>query len=371
MSKSLTGQELVKMFEHWAPKSIAMEGDKIGLHAGTLNKKINKVMVTLDVLENVVDEAIEKNADFIFAHHPFIFKPLNKVSRDDEKGRIIEKLIKHDITVYVAHTNLDMADGGMNDMLMDALGIQNRNVLIEMGKEELYKIVVFVPVSHQEEVREALGNSGAGHIGLYSHCTFQTQGQGTFKPLEGTNPYIGSQGELEKVDEVRMETIVPKYLLTQVLKAAEEAHPYEEMAYDLYPLGNEGQSYGLGRIGKLDEAMTLKEFAEHVKKSLDVPALRVVGDLHRQVRIVGVIGGDGNKFASQVKRKGADVFITGDVYYHTAHDAMGLGLNLIDPGHHVEKVMKNGVKHYLEKQCQNKDVEFIASTANTEPFQFI
>ncbi|QHS22782.1 Nif3-like dinuclear metal center hexameric protein [Virgibacillus sp. MSP4-1] len=373
MNNTLTGQELVKMFEQWAPKSLAMEGDKIGLHVGTLNRKVHKVMVTLDVLENVVDEAIEKNVDFILAHHPFIFKPLKKVTQDDEKGRILGKLMKHDITVYVAHTNLDIANGGMNDMLMDALGIKERDVLIEMGKEELYKFVVFVPESHQEEVREALGNSGAGHIGLYSHCTFQTQGQGTFKPLEGTNPYIGSQGELEKVDEVRMETIVPKHFLTQVLRAAEEAHPYEEMAYDLYPLENEGTSFGLGRIGTLDKKMSLKEFAEHVKKSFDVPALRVVGDLSKTIRTVGIIGGDGNKFLTQVKRKGADVFITGDLYYHTAHDAMGIGLNVIDPGHHVEKVMKNGVKHYLEEQCQKdyKDVEIMASEANTEPFQFL
>ncbi|MRG86616.1 Nif3-like dinuclear metal center hexameric protein [Salinibacillus xinjiangensis] len=373
MSKPITGQELIRMFEGWVPKSLAMDGDKIGLHVGTLNKKVNKVMVTLDVLENVVDEAIENEVDLIIAHHPFIFSPLKAIHQDQEKGRIIEKLIKHDIAVYVAHTNLDMANGGVNDMLMDALGIQDHKVLIQMGNEELIKIVIFVPDSHQEEVRNALGESGAGHIGLYSHCTFQSPGQGTFKPLEGTNPYIGSKGELEKVDEVRMETILPKSILPQVLKAAQEAHPYEEMAYDLYPLQNEGNAYGLGRIGKLKEAMTLEDFAEHVKSSLDLPALRVVGNLKRKVQTIGVIGGDGNKFVSQVKRKGADVFITGDLYYHTAHDAMGIGLNVIDPGHHIEKVMKDGVKHKLEKECKDKnyDIDIITSKANTEPFQFL
>ncbi|TCT27002.1 dinuclear metal center YbgI/SA1388 family protein [Melghiribacillus thermohalophilus] len=373
MNKPATGQDVIRLFESWVPKHLAMEGDKIGLHVGTLNKPVHKVMITLDVLENVVDEAIEKEIDLIIAHHPLIFKPLKKITPDDEKGRIVEKLIKHNITVYAAHTNLDIAEGGVNDLLMDQLGIEDREVLIEMGSEELVKVVVFVPETHQEEVREALGNAGAGHIGHYSHCTFQTEGQGTFKPLEGTNPFIGKQGELEKVDEVRMETIVPVSILSRVLKAMEESHPYEEVAYDLYPLKNEGKTYGLGRIGRLEQPISLKEFAEHAKQAFKVSGLRVTGDLTRQVQTIGVIGGDGNKFISQARRKGVDVLITGDLYYHTAHDALGMGLSVIDPGHHIEKVMKNGVQTYLSRQLSKNgyDTEVMVSEINTDPFQFL
>ncbi|MBO8156063.1 MAG: Nif3-like dinuclear metal center hexameric protein [Bacillaceae bacterium] len=373
MSKTATGQDVIRLFESWVPKAIAMEGDKIGLHVGTLNKPVHKVMITLDVLENVVDEAIEKGVDLIIAHHPLIFKPLKKITPDDEKGRIIEKLIKHNIAVYAAHTNLDIAEGGVNDLLMDELGIKEREILIEIDSEELVKLVVFVPETHQDEVREALGESGAGHIGMYSHCTFQTKGQGTFKPLEGTNPFIGKQGELEKVSEVRMETIVPVTRLGKVLKAMEESHPYEEVAYDLYPLKNKGKTYGLGRLGRLENPMTLKEFADYAKKAFDVTGLRVIGDLSKNVQTVAVIGGDGNKFISQARRRGVDVLITGDLYYHTAHDALGMGLSVIDPGHHVEKVMKKGVQTYLSKQLAKHgfDTEVFSSEANTDPFQFL
>ncbi|MCP8616887.1 Nif3-like dinuclear metal center hexameric protein [Salirhabdus salicampi] len=371
--KTVTGTDVIKLFEEWSPKSVAMEGDPVGLHVGTLNKPIQKVMVTLDVLENVVDEAVKEKVDLIIAHHPLIFKPLHSVSLDNEKGRIINKLLKHDIAVYAAHTNLDIINGGVNDLLMDELGIMERDILIETESETLYKLVVFVPTTHQEQLREALGNSGAGHIGLYSHCTFQTSGQGTFKPLEGTNPFIGEAGKVEKVDEVRIETIVPKSKLAKVLVAMESAHPYEEVAYDVIPLLNEGTKRGLGRIGKLIEPMTLEQFAQHVKKSLNVPALRMVGDSTKPVKTVAVLGGDGNKFIHKAKRKGADVLITGDLYYHTAHDAMAIGLNVLDPGHHIEKVMKKGVRQFLETTCKEHglQVEIIESKAVTEPFQFL
>lgn len=373
MSKVATGQDIIKWFEEWSPKQLAFDGDPIGLHVGTLNKKVNKVMVTLDVLENVVDEAIEQGVDLIIAHHPLLFKPLKQINPDHEKGRIVQKLIKHDITVYAAHTNLDIAWGGVNDAMCEALGVKVKDVLIETERESLYKLVVFVPETHEEEVREALGNAGAGHIGEYSHCTFQTPGIGAFKPEDGTNPYIGTRGELEKVEEVRMETIVPRSILNKVLQSMEQAHPYEEVAYDIYPLELQGEKRGLGRIAELEEAMTLESFAERVKKAFDVPSLRFVGDKDKRVKKVAVLGGDGNKYISAAKRKGADVFVTGDLYFHVAHDALGMGLNVIDPGHHVEKVMKKAVYDYLKNAFEQKQVatEVIISKAHTEPFQFM
>jgi dinuclear metal center YbgI/SA1388 family protein len=370
--KIANGHEIIQLFEQFSPKGLAMEGDKIGLQIGRLNKKVERVLVTLDVLENVIDEAVKKDVQLIIAHHPPIFRPLKNVITDTTQGRMIEKLLKHDIAVYAAHTNLDVANGGVNDLLAKALEIKNPEVLVPTVETALKKIVVFVPVENAERVRQALGNSGAGFIGNYSHCSFSTNGTGRFLPGDQTSPYIGHPGVMENVDEVRIETIVPEMQVKKVLTAMLKAHPYEEPAFDVYPVENKGEVLGLGRIGTVNE-MTLSEFAEKVKKALEVDRVRVVGNLDAKVKKVAVLGGDGNKYFSQAKFKGADVYVTGDIYYHTAHDAMMQGLNMIDPGHNVEKVMKKGVAQALGELCQKAgfEVEFIPSEENTDPFQFI
>lgn len=349
-----------------------MEGDKIGLQIGRLNRPIENVMIVLDVLEEVVDEAIEKNVQLIIAHHPPIFRPLKSIATDTPAGRIIEKLIKHDIAVYAAHTNLDVAPGGVNDMLAGALQLSNTEVLYPTYETELKKLAVYVPEENAEDVKKALGDAGAGAIGNYSHCSFASSGTGQFLPGAGTNPYIGKKGKLESVHEQRIETIFPAHLEKRILKAMFTAHPYEEVAYDIYKLENQGEVLGLGRIGDIQE-MTLGEFASHVKKTLDVSGVRVVGDLNSKVKKVAVLGGDGNKYFTSAKFKGADVYVTGDMYYHVAHDAMMLGLNIVDPGHNVEKVMKKGVAQQLSKMCQEKGyaVSIFASDLHTDPFQFV
>lgn len=370
--KKINGHELISMFERFSPKYLAMEGDKIGLQIGRLNKPVHKVMIALDVLEEVVDEAIEKNVDLIIAHHPLIYRPLKTITTDGLPGRMIEKLIKHDIAVYAAHTNLDVAKGGVNDLLASALELTDTEVLVPTHEVKLKKLVVFVPVEDSEKVKEAIGNAGAGAIGNYSHCQFSVVGTGQFLPSEDSNPYIGQSGQLEQVDEERIETIFPDYLEKSILQAMLKAHPYEEVAYDIYPLENKGEKLGLGRIGRVEE-MTLEEFANKVKIALDVPTVRVVGDLNSKVKKVAVLGGDGNKYISSAKFKGADVYVTGDLYYHVAHDAMMMGLNVIDPGHNVEKVMKKGLANSLTKVCleKNYEVEIFPSEKSTEPFQFL
>jgi dinuclear metal center YbgI/SA1388 family protein len=373
MNKVPNGYEVIQLFESFAPKSLAMEGDKIGLQVGTLNKPIHRVMITLDVLEEVVDEAISQKVDLIIAHHPPIFRPLKQIVTDQPSGRLFEKCIKHDIAVYAAHTNLDVAIGGVNDLLAEALGLRETDVLVPTTSVKLKKLVTFVPKDHAEKVREAVSQAGAGHIGNYSHCTFNVEGTGTFLPLEGTNPFIGQKGQLELVDEVRLETIFPETIERKVINALLKSHPYEEVAYDIYALENEGMTYGLGRIGKLEKEMTLKEFAEHVKTSLDVKAVRVVGNLEDKIKKVAILGGDGNKYITSAKFKGADVYVTGDLYFHVAHDAMMMGLNVIDPGHHVEKVMIKGVANVLSKMCdENKlNCEIFSSKVDTNPFTFV
>ena len=350
MLKKVNGHEIIQLFEQFSPKNYAMEGDKIGLQIGRLNKPVENVMIALDVLDEVVDEAIEKNVQLIIAHHPPIFRPLKAIATDTPAGRLLEKLIKHDIAVYAAHTNLDIAKGGVNDLLADALKLSNTDVLYPTYEIKLKKLVVFVPVENVQEVKKALGDAGAGAIGNYSHSIFSAAGTGQFLPNEFANPHIGEQGKLETVEEERVETIYPAHLEKRILTAMFKAHPYEEVAYDIYPLENKGETLGLGRIGDIPE-MTLQEFAEHVKQTLDVNGVRVVGDLNAKIKKVAVLGGDGNKYYSTAKYKGADVYVTGDMYYHVAHDAMMLGLNIVDPGHNVEKIMKKGVVKQLEKMC--------------------
>ncbi|WP_053367165.1 Nif3-like dinuclear metal center hexameric protein [Bacillus sp. FJAT-27245] len=370
--KKINGHELIRLMESFSPKEYAMEGDRIGLQIGQLNRPVDKVLVALDLVEEVVDEAIEKGVQLIIAHHPPIYRPLAKLATDTAQGRIFEKLIKHDISVYAAHTNLDVATGGVNDMLAAALGLENPEVLVPTYEERLKKVVVFVPNEHAGQVREAMGNAGAGAIGNYSHCSFSTEGTGRFLPGEGTNPFIGSEGKIEAVGEARIETIVPERFVKKVVSAMIKAHPYEEPAYDVYPVENKGATLGLGRIGTVQE-MTLREFAEKVKADLGVEAVRVVGNLDAKVKKAAVLGGDGNKYFSQAKFKGADVYVTGDIYYHVAHDALMLGLNIIDPGHNVEKIMKKGLASVLAGLCAEAgyDAEVLASEIDTNPFNVI
>jgi len=370
--KQANGQTIIQAFEEFSPKSFALEGDKIGLQIGTLNKPISKVMIALDVLEPVVDEAIDKGVDMIIAHHPIIFKPIKFLRTDSTYGRTIEKLIKHDITVYAAHTNLDVAPGGVNDMMAKALELNNLEVLVETETDPLKKMVVFVPEEESDDVREAIGLAGAGHIGNYSHCSFSSKGRGTFKPGDETNPFIGKKGEMEFVDEMKIESVFHASIEKQVIRAMKKAHPYEEVAYDLYELATPGEVYGLGRIGYLAEEMTLDEFVKKVKIAFDVPRVRVVGDGDRIVKKVAVLGGDGNKYTFTALHKGADVYVTGDLYYHVAHDAMMEGLMMIDPGHNVEKIMKEGVCERIQTFVDEKKyaTDVIISEVHTDPFRF-
>ncbi len=367
------GQTVIQYVEQLAPKSIAMEGDKIGLHVGTLQKPVKKVMIVLDVLEEVVDEAIAEGVDLLIAHHAVIFRPLKHLRTDLAAGKLYEKLIKHDIAVYTAHTNLDVAEGGMNDWLAEAIGLTDVQVLETTQTDNLKKLVVFVPATHREAVLQAVTAAGAGWIGNYSHCSFQAEGTGTFLPREGTKPFVGEQGKLEAVEEVRLETVMPASRQSAVIKAMKAAHPYEEVAYDVYPLDLPGKALGIGRIGRLPSPITLRELAAQVKASFSLEGLRVVGKLDALVKKVAVVGGDGNRFVSTAAFRGADVLVTGDIYYHTAHDAMADGIHLIDAGHNIEKIMKDKLAGYIKDRLEQEgyQTDVIASQVHTDPFHFL
>ncbi|WP_339250592.1 Nif3-like dinuclear metal center hexameric protein [Sporosarcina sp. FSL W8-0480] len=371
--KKVNGHEIIALFEQWSPKRFAEDWDPIGLHIGQLNRQVEKVLVTLDVNEAVVDEAIETGSNLIIAHHPPIFSPMKTVWTDTPQGRLIEKCIKHDISVYAAHTNLDVAPGGVNDLLANQLGLQDVEVMSPTISDPLYKLAVFCPVSHAEQLRSVLAQAGAGAIGDYIGCSFTSTGTGRFIPSTGAKPFIGEIGKVEEVEEERIEVVLPGPIRGKVIKAMLAAHPYEEPAYDFFVLDQRTEEFGLGRVGNLPEKMELEQFAFFVKEAFDVPAVRVVGNSQKQIRKVAVLGGSGSKYIKAAKRKGADVFVTGDMDFHSAQDAESIDLAIVDPGHHVEKVMIKGVAEYMRHLAHEKgyEVSFIQSEIDTEPFRFI
>lgn len=369
-----TIKQVTAALEEMAPVTLAESWDKVGLQVGDLNRPVRKVLLSLDSNdEGVIDEAIRIGADLIIAHHAMIFKPVQTIRTDTPYGRKLGKLLSHNIGVYVAHTNLDIAEGGINDILAGRLHLEQVEILSRVHNTRLKKLVVFVPETHHEQVMQAIGDAGAGWIGHYSHCTFNTPGIGTFVPEAGTNPYIGEQGRLERVQEIRLETVVPERLQEKVIAAMLQAHPYEEVAYDLYPLEIMGQALGVGRVGNLVQEMTLGQFAEFVKQQFGVEHARVVGPLDRPVRRVAVLGGSGEEYYPEALKKGADVYVTGDIRYHYAQDALAEGLCLVDPGHNTEKVCLPSLGAYLEAKMREcgYDTEIVVSETNTEPFTFV
>ena len=361
--------DLIKQIEKKYPLSLAYDWDNVGLLVGDFESEIKKVLVTLEANENVIDEAIENNVDLIVTHHPFIFKKINKINTRDLKGRLIHKLIKNDIALYSMHTNFDIAFDGLNDYFMEIMGFKNTKILDVTNSQTLYKLAVYVPKTHELVLREALGEAGAGYIGNYSHCTFNTRGIGTFKPDENTNPFIGTVGQIEEVEEVKIETIVPQSILQKTIDKMLKAHPYEEVAYDIYKLENKGESVGLGRYASLDVQTNLQALCEKIKLKLNMNHIRVVGDLNTKIKKVAVVTGAGSDMVRLAKSKNCDVIITGDVKYHEAQDALDMGMTIVDCGHFdTEDIFKDVMKRFLDSV---EGVEIIRSEINLNPFIII
>jgi len=328
-------QTVMQIIEELAPKHLSEDWDNVGLIVGDARAELSGILVCLDLNLRVAAEAVERGANLIVTHHPPIFKALKRLDLSRPQGQLLAYLLSHNLNVYSAHTNLDSAPGGVSDVLAESLGLTNLKVLSPGSREQLYKLVVFVPQGYEEQIRQAMGTNGAGWIGNYSHCTFQTGGTGTFLPLAGTKPFLGRQGKLEYADEYRVETIVPQSRLKKVLAAVIKAHPYEEVAYDLYPLANEGKVSGLGRVGTLPEPQTLAEMAARVAGVLKLKeeALKIAGNPQQEIFKVAVCGGSGGNLVAQAAFCGAHLLVTGDVDYHQARDALDLNLAVIDAGH--------------------------------------
>ncbi|MHC5267673.1 Nif3-like dinuclear metal center hexameric protein [Enterococcus sp. LJL98] len=367
------GLELIRTFENFCPLWLAEEGDPVGLHIGDLHREIQRVMVTLDVRPEVVAEAIEKKVDLIIAKHPPIFRPIKRLTPDNPQNKMYLDLVKHEIAVYAAHTNMDIMEDGLNDWFCEALGIEVDNYVTQTHAVSWKKLVVYTPVEHGQTMRQALGDAGAGEQGAYHHTSYTMTGIGRFTPTAAANPAIGRADQEEEVMEERIEVIYLETLEAQILQAMRAAHPYEEPAYDILPLTNPPKTYGLGRIGQLEEAISVETLVQKVKQAFSLDSLRLIEPLHasKKVQRIAICGGSGEKFYPDALKQGADVFITGDVYYHTAHDMQAAGLTVIDPGHHIEVLCITKLVEKMEswKQTRGWTVDIIASTTSTNPFQ--
>ena len=327
--------------------SLAEAWDNPGLQIGDPNSRVTRVMVALDPTPHVIDSALSASCQLLVTHHPLIFKPLKSLSSATPQGASILKAIKGGLSIVSLHTNYDIATGGLNDLLAGKIGLSGSVPLKVTSVGELVKLAVFVPVDHLDKVRSALFPF-ASIQGNYRDCSFAADGVGTFTPLDGSEPFAGTIGELARVPEERLEMLIKREQLPRAVKLLLAAHPYEEPAFDIYPLLNEGEKLGLGRIGRLPQTVTLGEYAGQLKKDLFAPALRYVGDPDARISKVALCSGSGASLLREAVRSGADVLVTGDVKYHEARDAEDLGLALIDAGHFpTEIIMVNDMTERL------------------------
>lgn len=360
-------RDLIKVIEEKYPTNLAYDWDNVGLLVGDWDSEINKVLVSIEANEKLIEEAIENDIDLIVTHHPFIFSKVKRITTSELKGKLIHKLIKNDIAIYSMHTNFDIANEGLNDYFMSLLGIEKSEILDVTYSEQLYKLAVYVPKDYAYTVRLKMCEAGAGFIGNYSHCSFNIDGKGTFMPKEGTNPFIGAINSLETVEEIKVETVVPKKVLNSVLNEMLKSHPYEEVAYDLYKIENKGEVFGLGRIAKLDKKMNLEELAQLVKEKLNMNYIRVVGDLNSDITKIAVVTGSGSSYVKDAKKSGAQVLITGDLKYHEAQDALDIGMNIIDCGHfESEYIFKDIMKEFLDEKV---DLKVVQSEVDLNPIK--
>jgi dinuclear metal center YbgI/SA1388 family protein len=326
-------REIQEAVEGLAPASLAEDWDNVGLQVGDPDAEATRVLVALTPLPEVFDEAEEIGADFLLFHHPLLFRPLKSVNTGSYPGDLVARAIRGNLAVHAAHTNYDSAPNGVSVALAEALGLAGPlEVVVPRGS--MRKIVVFVPEEDADGMADALSGAGAGRIGDYTHCTFRSPGTGTFFGGEGTDPYAGEKGRLERVPELRLETVVPAHLVRGAVAAIRSAHPYEEPAFDVYPVDGHPEGCGYGRVGRLPEPLPPEELAGRVSDSLGFP-VRLVSDPApgRPVERVAVLGGSGGSFIGQAAASGTDAYVTGDLSYHDALLAESLGIVAVDAGH--------------------------------------
>lgn len=363
----MTIGQITDFLDARAPLALQESFDNAGLLVGNKDHEAGAALICLDVTHGVLDEAIEKGCRLIISHHPLIFKPLKSITGQTEIEQIILRAIRHDLAIYAIHTNLDNLHHGVSMALADALGLKGMRVLRPL-QGNLRKLVTFCPLSHAAAVRDAMFNAGAGNIGQYDSCSFNLEGKGTFRALEGSNPYVGLVGDVHEEAETRIEVVFPNWKQTRIINAMMQAHPYEEVAYDVYPLLNEDPYLGSGMIGELEDPTEPEAFLLHVKSTLGIPVLRhsLIGP--SKLKKIALCGGSGAFLIPDARRQGADIFLSGDFKYHD-FQALG-GMLLADIGHFESEQF---ALHLLKDWLSNNFPNFAAhiTSTNTNPVYYL
>ena len=316
----MQASEIIKYLEELAPPSLQESYDNSGLLVGDSQTEITGILVSLDCTEDVIDDALSQGCNLIVSHHPIVFGGLKRFNGKNYVERTVMKAIKNDVLLYAIHTNLDNVNEGVNRKIAARLGLINPKILAPK-KQLLKKIVAYCPTKHAEKVRNAMFEAGAGNIGNYDQCSFNTEGSGTFRGNENTDPFVGNKGEMHSEPEVRIETLVPHYSVKNVLSAMRKAHPYEEVAFDLYPIENVWKEVGSGMIGDLQEEMDALKFLKLLKTTMKTDCVRYTIPHKATIKRIAVCGGAGSFLLGNAVDSGADIFVTGDFKYHQFFDA--------------------------------------------------
>ncbi|RKS25568.1 dinuclear metal center YbgI/SA1388 family protein [Flavobacterium endophyticum] len=361
-------KEIISVLETMAPLAYAEDFDNVGLLVGNQDDKATGVLVCHDALENVIEEAISKKCNFVVCFHPILFSGLKKITGKNYVERAVLKAIKNDIAIYAVHTALDNHQNGVNKIFCDALGLKNTKILVP--KENfIQKLITYtIPENHQK-LRNALFDAGAGNIGNYENCSFNSQGIGSYQGNENSNPEIGERGEFVENTEIKIEVTFEKHLQSKILKALFSNHVYEEVAYEIYDLQNSHQNIGLGMVGELEIEMPEKEFLEFVKTKMKAEGIRHSEYLGKPIKKVAVLGGSGSFAIKKAIQAGADAFLTADLKYHQFYESENQ-LLLADIGHYEsERYTKNYIVDYLTKKIPNFAI--ILSEENTNPVKYL
>jgi dinuclear metal center YbgI/SA1388 family protein len=360
-------KEITDYLEEYAPLSYQESYDNAGLICGNKDMQITGALICLDSTEAVLDEAIDKGCNLVIAHHPIVFSGLKKFNGNNYVERVIIKAIKNNIAIYAAHTNLDNVSDGVNHMICNKLGLKNTRVLVPQ-KGHLKRLITFCPENKAEELRKALFSAGAGKIGDYDECSFNTIGTGTFRAGENADPYVGEIGKQHQEKEIKIETIFPSRLESVIIQAMKKAHPYEEVAYDLINLDNQNQFIGggmIGEVGGLDEM----EFLSFIKEKLRAKCVRYTSLRGKKISKVAVCGGSGSFMLKDAIRAGADVFITADFKYHQFFDADNQ-IVIVDVGHYESEQFTSELFYDILKK-KFSTFALHLSKINTNPINYL
>lgn len=359
----MTVKQITDTLEDLAPLHYAEEFDNVGLLVGDANQEVTGVLVTLDTLEVVIDEAIAKKCNLVVSFHPIIFSGLKKLTGTTYVERVVLKAIAHNIAIYSMHTALDNSKMGVNAKICEVLGIQQPKILIPKTGT-IKKLTTYVPLAHAETLRNELFKAGAGHIGNYSHCSFSVEGSGSFLPKEGSNPTVGVVGNLHLEKEVQLQLTFESRHQKNILTALVHHHPYEEVAYEVITLENQNQNLGMGMVGSIVEEKTEEDVLAFIKKRMKAGIIRHSELLQQPVKKIAVLGGSGSFAIGAAIASGADVFITADLKYHQFYQAEGR-IVLVDIGHfETEQFTKNLLVDFLKKKIPNFAVTLSESITN-------